>query len=198
MYMQNDTGRNIAAAINGIEFDTSELVKDQTLQDTNSALGDINTTLQGITTSDPPTDTTQQSIASAISGLGQTLGSDRALIDGSNIGDKATFRSNIGLVTDAHSETGTYNYSYAKYGNIVFVYVDTIASRAWGAYETLYIGTLPQGYRPTTNINWIAPATDRSINLRLNVTTQGYIQVYNAGGALSSLGLVTTCFSFVI
>ena len=36
-------------------------------------------------------------IKSAVQGLGTTLGSDRALIDGSNIGDKATFRSNIGL-----------------------------------------------------------------------------------------------------
>ena len=42
-------------------------------------------------------DTTGQSIASAISGLGATLGSDRALIDGSNIGDKATFRTNVEL-----------------------------------------------------------------------------------------------------
>lgn len=144
------------------------------------------------------TNTAIDALTSAVQGLGTTLGSDKANISGDNIADKATFRSNIGLVTDAHSETGTYNYSYAKYGNIVFVYVDTIASRAWGAYETLYIGTLPQGYRPTTNINWSAPATDRSINLRLNVTTQGHIQVYNAGGALTSLGLVTTCFSFVI
>lgn len=42
-------------------------------------------------------DTTGQSIASAISGLGATLGSDRALIDGSNIADKATFRRNIDI-----------------------------------------------------------------------------------------------------
>lgn len=190
------TVEQLAQAVGGI--DTSGLAKDTTLQATNTALGNINTTLGGITTNDPPTDTTQQSIAAAISGLGTALGSDRALIDGSNIGDKETFRNNIGLVTDAHSETGTYHYSYVKYGNIVFVYVDSIASRAWSAYETLYIGTLPPGYRPTTNINWSAPATDRSVNLRLNVTPQGYIQIYNAGGALSSLGLVTTCFSFVV
>lgn len=41
-------------------------------------------------------DTTGQSIASAISGLGATLGSDKANIDGSNIASPATFRSNIG------------------------------------------------------------------------------------------------------
>lgn len=81
MYMQNDTGRNIAAAINGIDFDTSELAKDQTLQDTNTALGDIGTTAQGI--------------AAAIIGLGQTLGSDKANISGNNIVDPAAFRQNI-------------------------------------------------------------------------------------------------------
>lgn len=42
------------------------------------------------------TDSTGQSIASAISGLGQTLGSDKANINGDNIADKVTFRSNIG------------------------------------------------------------------------------------------------------
>ena len=34
-------------------------------------------------------------IKSAVQGLGTALGSDRALIDGSNIGNKATFRANI-------------------------------------------------------------------------------------------------------
>lgn len=119
MYMQNDTGRNIAAAINGIEFDTSELAKDQTLQDTNAALGDINTTLQGITTSDPPTDTTQQSIASAISGLGQTLGSDRALIDGSNIANPSAFRTNLGVKSKPVTGTTDNN------GNIFLNLADT-------------------------------------------------------------------------
>lgn len=44
-------------------------------------------------------DTTGQSIASAISGLGQTLGSDKANINGNNIADPATFRQNIGIYT---------------------------------------------------------------------------------------------------
>lgn len=40
-------------------------------------------------------DTTGQSIASAISGLGATLGSDKANISGDNIASPATFRQNI-------------------------------------------------------------------------------------------------------
>lgn len=87
------TGRQLAQAVGGI--DTSGLVKDSTLQATNTELANI--------------DTTGQSIASAISGLGQTLGSDRALIDGSNIADKATFRNNIGLEIKSKDVTGTTN-----------------------------------------------------------------------------------------
>lgn len=73
------TGRQLAQAVGGI--DTGGLAKDTTLQATNTVLGNMNSTQQGI--------------VSAISGLGQTLGSDRALINGSNIADKATFRRNI-------------------------------------------------------------------------------------------------------
>ena len=53
-------------------------------------------------------DTTGQSIASAISGLGQTLGSDKANISGDNILSPSTFRQNIGCewetITDAISD----------------------------------------------------------------------------------------------
>lgn len=43
-------------------------------------------------------DTSLQGIISSISGLGQTLGSDKANINGDNIADKATFRTNIGAI----------------------------------------------------------------------------------------------------
>lgn len=55
------------------------------------------------------TDTTGQSIASAISGLGATLGSDKANISGDNIVDKAAFRNNIGLEIKTKNVTGTTN-----------------------------------------------------------------------------------------
>lgn len=73
------TGRQLAQAVGGI--DTGGLAKDTTLQATNTALGNINTT--------------EQSIASAIVGLGQTLGNDKANISGNNIVNKETFRNNI-------------------------------------------------------------------------------------------------------
>ena len=88
------TVEQLAQAVGGI--DTSGLAKDTTLQATNTALGNINTTLGGITTNDPPTDTTQQSIAAAISALGATLGSDKANISGDNIASPSVFRQNIG------------------------------------------------------------------------------------------------------
>lgn len=76
------TGRQLAQAVGGI--DTGGLAKDTTLQATNTALGNINTT--------------EQSIATAINSLGQLLGNDKANISGDNIADKATFRTNIGAI----------------------------------------------------------------------------------------------------
>lgn len=89
---------NLVTAVGNI--DTSSLAQDSTLQDVVTAIGNISGGSDPVTNTTVNTlckDTTGQSIASAISGLGATLGSDRALIDGSNIGDKATFRQNIGL-----------------------------------------------------------------------------------------------------
>ena len=69
-------------------------------------------------------------IKSAVQGLGTALGSDRALIDGSNIGDKATFRTNIGLVSETITLTGLITgvfYSRCKkYGNVVDLYVELL------------------------------------------------------------------------
>lgn len=58
------------------------------------------------------TDDTGQSIASAISGLGTALGSDKANISGDNIASPSTFRTNIGaskVSINEYSVTGTTN-----------------------------------------------------------------------------------------
>lgn len=115
---------NLVTAVGNI--DTSSLAQDSTLQDVVTAIGNIsggsdpvtNTTVNSLCK-----DTTGQSIASAISGLGQTLGSDRALIDGSNIGSPATFRSAIGAQANISSNTATVTLSTTKYGS--FYYADT-------------------------------------------------------------------------
>lgn len=89
---------NLVTAVGNI--DTSSLAQDSTLQDVVTALSNISGGSDPVTNTTVNTlckDTTGQSIASAISGLGATLSSDRALINGSNIGDKATFRTNIGI-----------------------------------------------------------------------------------------------------
>lgn len=85
------TGRQLAQAVGGI--DTGGLVKDSTVQATNTALGNINTT--------------EQSIATAINSLGQTLGSDKANISGDNIANKLLFRENIGLGVETLTLTPT-------------------------------------------------------------------------------------------
>lgn len=62
-------------------------------------------------------------IKSAVQGLGTALGSDRALIDGSNIGSPSTFRSAINAQEKISSNTATVTLSTSKYGT--FYYADT-------------------------------------------------------------------------
>ena len=167
------TVEQLAQAVSGI--DTSGLAKDSTLQATNTALGNINTTLGGITTNDPPTDTTQQSIASAISGLGATLGSDRALIDGSNISNPSAFRQNIGVNSNFsyyNETTGTTPLSLPNnwkmliaqvvyngvYLTSIFTYNMMTASGnavSLGNYGTSYaIGQIARTEFKITSVNW--------------------------------------------
>lgn len=48
MYMQDHTGRDIASNISSLSVDTSGLVKDTTVQSTNTILGQIKTVLEGV------------------------------------------------------------------------------------------------------------------------------------------------------
>lgn len=159
------TVEQLAQAVGGI--DTSGLVKDSTAQATNTILGNINTTLGGITTNDPPTDTTQQSIATAISALGQLLGSDKANISGDNIANKALFRSNIGLQIDTFNFRGSVNNwnsiatdcplneyiplgligtSLSRSGWIYnFVYDGNTSGTYWSVCITASLGSTPSG-----------------------------------------------------
>lgn len=90
-------------------------------------------------------------IKSAVQGLGTALGSDRALIDGSNIGDKATFRQNIGLTTGTTELSLTIpasqvfrQYIKKQYG-VVYLYLDI---NNFKSTTEQTVGYLPEGYRP--------------------------------------------------
>lgn len=72
----------LTQAVHGI---STSGMSDSTGQAINSTLGTLGK------------DTSLQDIKNAVQGLGTALGSDRALIDGSNIGNKATFRTNVEL-----------------------------------------------------------------------------------------------------
>ncbi len=98
---------NLVTAVGNI--DTSSLAQDSTLQDVATAIGNISGGSDPVTNTTVNTlckDTTGQSIASAITALGSTLGSDKANIDGSNIANPSAFRSAINLkeafVTEQH------------------------------------------------------------------------------------------------
>ena len=75
---------NLTQAVQGI---SSTGISDSTGQAINNTLGTLGK------------DTSLQGIISAIAGLGQTLGNDKANISGDNIADKSTFRQNIGIYT---------------------------------------------------------------------------------------------------
>lgn len=75
---------NLTQAVQGI---SSTGISDSTGQAINNTLDTLGK------------DISLQSIASAISGLGATLGSDKANISGDNIANPSAFRSNIGIYT---------------------------------------------------------------------------------------------------
>jgi len=76
------TIEQLTQAVQGI---SSTGISDSTGQAINNTLGTLGK------------DTSLQGIITAIGGLGQTLGSDKANIDGSNIADKAAFRNAINV-----------------------------------------------------------------------------------------------------
>ena len=101
---------NLVTAVGNI--DTSNLAQDSTLRDVVTAISNIsggNDPVTNTTVNTLGKDTTLQSIAAAISGLGATLGSDKANISGDNIASPATFRQNIGLNIHTETYTGTTN-----------------------------------------------------------------------------------------
>lgn len=90
------TVEELKQAVNNI--DTSTLAQDSTLQDVVTAISNISGGSDPVTNTTVNTlgkDTTLLSIAAAITGLGTTLGSDKANIDGSNIANPSAFRANI-------------------------------------------------------------------------------------------------------
>ena len=137
---------SIATVLSDVATDTTlaTVAKDTTLQATNTALDRL------------LADTTGQSIALAISGLGATLGNDRALIDGSNIGDKETFRTNIGLGYLVTTQTfDNLTWTIVKLGNLYFLSTEiTIpANTSPATWGSLYV------YRSSNKQWWTLPVT---------------------------------------
>jgi hypothetical protein len=136
----------LTQAVNNI--DTSTLAQDSTLQDVVTAISNIsggNDPVTNTTVNTLGKDTTLQSIAAAISALGLTLGSDRALIDGSNIGDKSTFRSNIEasgiIICENKSKTTGLPTFTPNSANVVTINLDKSGYTPFGIIEITGSGT---------------------------------------------------------
>ncbi len=127
----------------------NRLPTEGTQKDIESRLAAIETALASLMA-----DTTGQSIASAISGLGATLGSDRALIDGSNIGNQALFRENIGLGYTVTTQTyDSLTWTVVKLGKLYFLSTEiTIPANTTPAtWGSLYV------YRNSNKQWWTLP-----------------------------------------
>ena len=110
------------------EYVTSPMMLDSTGQDIKDSLDDIK---------------------SAVQGLGTALGSDRALIDGSNIANPSAFKTNIGLNTQSYNlinpVTQVYYSSLQKKDNLVILYVEmyNFASQTLTTIATLPSDCIP-------------------------------------------------------
>ena len=141
-------------------------------------------------------DTSLQGIISAISGLGHTLGSDKANISGDNIASPSTFRQNIGLTTNTTTLTNPISQVYAQHitkkNDVVYLYIDI---NNLNTTTEVIIGTLPSGYRPLHRINYEALVIDSS-----NASFKGYAHINiqtNGNISYKSLGSYTGSFTTI-
>lgn len=124
-------------------------------------------------------DTTGQSIASAISGLGAMLGSDKANISGDNIASPATFRQNIGLQIDTFSFSGSANSWYnivtdcPLNGYVPLGFIALSLSRSNWTYNFVYDGNTSSDYWSVRTTSPLASTpsgtyTGRFLALKIN------------------------------
>lgn len=74
----------------------------------------------------------------------------------------------------------------AQAGNLISLTLGNAITRAWGAYETYNIGTLPVKYRPPIDVCVPCVISDRGMIFRMYIKSTGTIDIYNPGGTISS------------
>ena len=151
----------LTQAVQGI---SSTGISDSTGQAINNTLGTL------------LADTTGQSIASAISGLGQTLGANKADIDGSNIANPSAFRSAISALYDIYLQAFVAPTSGTD--------LNTLVSNAISIYQIGNIaqyGNAPSG-KGSTGLLIVFKVNTYVIQLWLSNTTISHRASYNSGG----------------
>ena len=173
----------LTQAVQGI---SSTGISDSTGQAINSTLGTLGK------------DASLQGIISAIAGLGQTLGSDKANISGDNIANPSAFRSNIGisnifttreLLTVSNVPTTATSYNLIETFNNYFLIMLSILLydnvREELTVTSNYLNNTSAGLRPTVSYQ---PA-----NLAIDVYKDGNNAVFvKANSAQSNYKLVIT------
>lgn len=192
---------NLVTAVGNI--DTSSLAQDSTLQDVVTAIGNIsggNDPVTNTTVNTLGKDTSLQSIAAAITGLGTALGSDKANISGDNIADPSTFRNNIGLTTSTTTLTNPVSQIYAQHitkkNDVVYLYIDI---NNLNTTTEVIIGTIPSGFRPLHRINYealVIASSDASFKgyAHINIQTNGNISYKSLGSYTGSFTTINVVY----
>lgn len=183
---------NLVTAVGNI--DTSSLAQDSTLQDVVTAIGNIsggNDPVTNTTVNSLCKDTTGQSIASAISGLGATLGANKADIDGGNIASPATFRQNIGCeweaITDAISDPNSNIESviFKKCNGVVYISLTT-AQKTYSENNVLFTIT-NSDLIPVENQRLICWSYAADKSYAITVKKDGTVDCYGRGSITGRL-----------
>lgn len=156
---------NLTQAVQGI---STNGISDSTGQAINNTLGTLGK------------DTSLQGIISAISGLGQTLGSDRALIDGSNIANPSAWRSAISALYDIYLQVFVAPASGTN--------LNTLVSNVISIYQIgniVQYGNAPSG-KGSTGLLIVFKVETYVIQLWLSNTTISHRASYNSGGTWSN------------
>ena len=136
-------------------------------------------------------DTTGQSIASAISGLGATLGSDKANISGDNIASPATFRQNIGCewetITNAISDpnSNVEEVVFKKCNGVVYISLTT-KQKTYNEGDVLFTLT-NNAVIPLNNQRLVCWSYAADKCYTITVRTNGTVDCYGKGSITGRL-----------
>lgn len=105
-------------------------------------------------------------------------------------------------IGDALNDTDTYTvptsptdygtFLFTKIGKVVYCYVENVKNIQTGAYRT--IATLPAKFRPSHTWRFLlfANGSTADYTLRMQITSNGYVQLYNYSSTTGTMNVADT------